>query len=1160
MGKFTGPSVIPGAQVDLPTGEGTGGDFAEFFAEQPKESPAINVPTDGASVDQGAPTETTEVSEDVYDLQSTALNQEQRARERTPAIAELVGGSLTEAAIKEDDPFSAALGRGDKVNGLLQYSADSTSLKAQLPTAKRDLLKQGYTEAAFTSTTPEGDLKTATNPAIKGSQANIGASQVLFDPRVLDAGRFNENGYLEVDPEFGKIMSLATENWLYTQAQGTGSNNIVSQDFGVESEAQSAQPTLEVTKATGNQQLGKDIYRAWKRQKAALEGKPTDEYVAEEESINPDTFTFIGDMAKEIYSQANPDILYRPENQTSDQVIFQLTPEGITQLNTLEKSIKGLFGAPEVAPLNAISDTAQPVYEAKGRVRQVTTKVGDLKDWSLVQESMKNYHSVTYVNDPKREAMAFQFGILGLLNHSTDNVYANMFDIGSKRAEDIQGTKDKMLTEAKNEPNPKKQEALFQAASLYDPKSISARDRSKFFNLLDGLAQYSGKINHLTFAMQGLTGRTHAQQTRYNPQAHKVVRFVVGGGNYFTWRPDDGGVIDRNFKEIMSALLLKDDNGKDAKDLTTEQRLKLFNQQLASGQMDSLIAMGNNIGTAVAGFNTAEAKADVQRALAAKTPEETNAIKKQMRDKYGADPLNPDTKAFLAKHGDEGPIFAEALVDLARYAEAKKKGTPMKSSITVEMDGKTHGPATNAAQLGVEKMAERTGLLRTQDYTLTDDIDSRKAMGEYMLDIAPSLSGTLYPSEKHNAFNEVLKLAVKDRANFLKKSPMTMGYGQELGSLKMHVETTVFNGPQATNIRSELKRNGISEADAITFLHTMLVDSIFNVMDPKVVAVSRLLRANNLIATMTNEVLYMDNAMGFRSYAAAKQQQKDETKSASYAFTGEGGARSAQFYRSKPEGSAVRQYEKDEPAIPGGFGHGRVIPIAVQSYDGNMIARTGSGSSWEKIKGTAKSRGGNPFVLPIFDAFKTDLGSFDTVRNESNNNWVNGLENHSYVTAIMDGWFKETQQKFKEKFKDKDPNATVEINADNEWRGIHWLFQDNPTAFTPQLNLQYMLKKTMDVRPKKVGETIADYQKFIGGQAAATAKKIYRSMEAKGIPNKHITSLTNQQLRDTINIIVNGLQISGRNASTVSQINRDKKKLLDKYRSNNRAARQVDIA
>ena len=113
------------------------------------------------------------------------------------------------------------------------------------------------------------------------------------------------------------------------------------------------------TKATGNDALGKEIYRQWKRQKAANEGRPTDEYVAEEANISPETFTFIGDMAKEVYAEANPKMLERFDPTDSNpQVTFQVTADGVAKLNHLDNTFKGLLGTPEVPPLNAVSDTA----------------------------------------------------------------------------------------------------------------------------------------------------------------------------------------------------------------------------------------------------------------------------------------------------------------------------------------------------------------------------------------------------------------------------------------------------------------------------------------------------------------------------------------------------------------------------------------------------------------------------------------------------------------------------------------------------------------------------------------------------------------------------------------------------------------------------------
>lgn len=930
-------------------------------------------------------------------------------------------------------------------------------------------------------------------------------------------------------------------------------------DFGGESDVPAG---LDLTKATGNAQLGRDVYRSWKRHQAALEGRPTDDYIQQEGEINPDAFTFIGDLAKEVYSEANPDIFSRVGEQIDDagnkQVHFQLTPKGANILNGVSKANPELYSTQEVKPLNAISDTAQPVYEAKTQVRGVTTKVGDLKDPRLIEEAKKNYHSVKYVNDPQRMNIAMKYGLAALLNNGKDNVYANMFEIGGERVDAIGGRLDQLKSELSRETNPKKAKKLQDNINSYDPKQIFAQDRMKFLKVLGSLAQNNNKANHLTFAMQGLTGRIHMQQTLYNPQSHKAVRFVVGGGNTLQWTPGKG-ILDQNFREVMASYFLVDDKGTKGKDLTTSERLKLFEQRLSTGELNTLAAMGREIKTDLAAFDNAQAISLFQQLHAATDPNQVAQIKQQLAQ-LGQPNLSESTVNELKKHEEEGPVFAEALSELASYVDAMKNGTSMKSTITVEMDGKTHGPATNAAQLGIKEMAERTGLIRTQDYKLTDELDSRLAMGEYMRDTVGAFEGTLYPAEKVNGFTALINLATQDRKNFLKKAPMTMGYGQELGSLKGHVETTVFTGDKSNEIRALLKDEKIADKDAVEFLHTMLVNSIFEIMDAKVVDSARLLRANNLVATMTDEVLYMDNAAGFRSYAAAKQHIAEKDEAAEYRFQKDGktAKRRAQFYRSEAAGSAVRSYGEGEGAVPGGFGHGRVIPISVQSYDGNMIARTGTGQSWDTIKNKAKGRGAsNPFVLPIFDAFKTDLASFDSVREESNKNWVNGLKNHSYITEIMGTWFEETRQKVKRDFDAKDPNEVVAVNPDTKWRGVHWLFNEFNDQGQPMM--QYMIKKTMAVPPKKEEQTIAEYQMSIGLVAGGAMKNIYKKMDHHGIP-KQFEQLTNQQLRVLINIVMSELNVGGRNKQMIGRITKDKNELFKKFAAQGRGARQVDIA
>ena len=73
----------------------------------------------------------------------------------------------------------------------------------------------------------------------------------------------------------------------------------------------------------------------------------------------------------------------------------------------------------------------------------------------------------------------------------------------------------------------------------------------KFLNIVGAAAEYSGQANHLTFALQALTGRIHDQQTLYSPQAHKMIRFLTGSGNVYQFQPDTNSEVEKAWKEIL---------------------------------------------------------------------------------------------------------------------------------------------------------------------------------------------------------------------------------------------------------------------------------------------------------------------------------------------------------------------------------------------------------------------------------------------------------------------------------------------------------------------------------------------------------------------------------------------------------------------------------
>lgn len=1184
MGKFSPPSVIPGAQPELPT-QNKASDFAELLEQQAPEQtspaapestgaaiptqPIAEVPTGAQIAANIAPEERMSAEElfessmptvqvDATGERAAVLNEEQRARERIPAYSEVLGRPLNVSSVDSNQPVESMLRRGDNVAATLASNVAGSKMTGA---ARVEQIQAGFPEAAFAQTDAEGNVQTPVAPALKNSNVNVGVQAMIYDPRLLGASVLDpETNQLTVDPDLGKLMSIATEAWLYQQMEAaTERSGAIDEETGVPGELEFGETGGQrFTKATGNERLGREIWAAYKRQQAVNKGDMSDSYLDGIDDVSSEMFVFLGDLAKETYAKANPDMLFRDDREVQrgvrgGQVYFQLTPEGAMKLDALQQSYKGLMAQAEVKPLNGVSETAQPVFEGRMRVRPVTTKIGDLKDWSIVQEAMANYHGVKYVNDPGRERIAYMFAMLGLINaNNPDNqVYSGMFDLGAAALQALQGEKQRLLADAQNETIPPLREKKMKLAQAYDPIKILQANREKFLNVSATAGEYSGMANHLTFSMQSLTGRTHVQQTLYNPQAHKFLRFIVGSGQIYRWRPGSNTEVEKAWKEIISAAMYTSErNGQTFKgsELSTTERLANFESNLGGAQWNQMVAWGNQLKNATLNFDVDGAKGVLGELKRAKSPEEVSTLKRRIMETFGQDPLDASLKADLAKHGNEAPHMAEFYIQIADYDAAMKAGKSFASTINAEMDGKTHGPATNAAQLGVPSMAKRTGLIVTQDFSNTDLMDSRKAMGEQMNDTITARAGGLYPANQMGIFQDIVALATKDRDNFLKKSPMTMGYGQEIPSLKGHVETTVFVGPQSEGIKKLAQDNNIDLQDVVNVLHTMLVDSIFEIMDPKVVAAGRLLRANALLSQITNEVMYFENAMGFRSYAAGKQTVPEETRSVPFKFR-DGQQVSVQFYKERAEGSAVRGERG-----PGAWTSGRIIPVAVQSYDGNMISRTGSGSSWAAIQAAAKRNGSdNAFMLPIFDAAVTDLGTFTEVRKQMNANWLAGIRDHSYVDSIMDGWFNETMQNFEQRMM-QNPNEVFDIaDPDSPFRGLNFLWAPAGKKDT-QLSKAY--SKVLQAPAKTPGVDIKTYINTLKDLGRSRADEVFNMLNEEGINPMANSKLTAAQIVKAVKIISNGMNLSSRNKQAVNLIKKDKAELLQQV---DKTVTQVDL-
>ena len=145
------------------------------------------------------------------------------------------------------------------------------------------------------------------------------------------------------------------------------------------------------------------------------------------------------------------------------------------------------------------------------------------------------------------------------MSNTTTDDYANMFKIGKQKYQNLVSEKAKLFNAAERaaqQGKVRKAAALQAQAEAYDPINILNLERENAIGIVEGMLRYSGKANYLSFAMQALTGRMHAQQTVYNPQAKKIIRSVVGSGNVYQWVPGQGK-LDTTFIEAMSAHLFE---------------------------------------------------------------------------------------------------------------------------------------------------------------------------------------------------------------------------------------------------------------------------------------------------------------------------------------------------------------------------------------------------------------------------------------------------------------------------------------------------------------------------------------------------------------------------------------------------------------------------
>ena len=1129
----------------------------------------------------------------------TPLQEVQRERERIKPLSQ-----RAQVIAESTDPAQAMLNRAGNVTAVLDKTRD------ELPT-----LPTGFkSKAKFHEGDVEGALGEGLSP-----------SRLLYDPAVLDAAEFDYKNQERINPMVGAIMGMVTENWLRNSGFQDG-KEIEGEAFADEEvdAVVSAEPDPEspLAKSKQNARLGDQVWTEWMREKAVLDGLPSDEYVTQRRKPGSEELQAIGAMAKEAYWAGNQDIVDRFDKD--GQVYFQIKPDKHQKLVDSYKALSKPFESEEVPPLLNAPAQGQPEFEARTRAKAQTTKTGIKDAGPVIRKAKENLSKMPRLQDKGREkiffAMAMQgiaegfqaissavqpdpnyvgtgrppltFNLDALPPASADSVYAAHYKVGVKRARALVSKKQNAiktataeLEEERAQPEPKasvikKLEAELAEAHKLSPAAIYKADTLKLLETLQTTARYSGQVLHGTYATQMLTGRLGMQQNKWDPQGNTALRFVVGGPNKVRLNPRNNGVAERAFKELIVKHFL---GTKDSKaDLKPHARIEAFNNwkngrpTIIRGQTFEGVGRREKDGEVVrtpVSYEEAVAAGKALNEWAAgidATPAQQAVLGVQV------DPAAPlgDTLAPLAEAGlgalpdaavavvdkvsvKEAPYVVDWLMNLAQFDEGK----PFYTSTEGEIDGITHGISSNAMALGLENMALRAGAINPDPSLKLMPLESdgqvsgdlRDAMKAYIEDAAPEIAQTFIDQSDPETLHHLVDIAneaVQDRDNYLKRSPMTLGYGQALESLRQHVRTTMDTGDRFQEIQNIISDNNMDSKQVEDFLHTTLVNSIGQELDARVLRVGEQLKGINMLATMSNHVMYYDNGMNFRSNITSLENLPSDDpnapKPSKFKLRGRGGKGEMNIettvFKEAPSGSALRAYDADSDPVPGAWGHGRSIPTMAQTYDGTMISGVATGKSHADMSHMLRSMNYQLSYQPIFDAFKGDLATLGVLREKANEEWVKGIKKNDYVGQLLGpkGWYDETLSNFRKEL--QEMTEPLVLDETGKWKGFNHIINNKGAAsIAKTLAPNEEVAKERGI-PLDLDARYGGYLDLtIGVEERAGLKRPFK--DGKPAPYPQITP---QQALNYLDELMETLKIRQYNHKLARDVDTDRKELFKK--------------
>ena len=952
----------------------------------------------------------------------------------------------------------------------------------------------------------------AERAAAKGTKPTASLNAALASVNALEQ---NPNGQLVPTKRLMAVGSVVTENVISDLAYGLPDIEVEAEIAMLEGRdpeeaaAQAAQRRSAIKQGKGgkkrpekfareasNARLGQEIYQHYQRLMA--DDIPTKLPSREAEVL--------GDMFKEAWYQNNKEEGLMEKIQVGDHNFYQLTPKGADILNKGAAARKKWLPKQEVLPAkNPIKDNKLPGDVGANVVKGVSGSLGHSFKGSRIEEAQRNLATIGHVVDTRRGMLSLATVLPALVQQNPDSWQAEIHGFGKKKMRKAMakhaGNREAALAELQE-----------QKVTLANEVKAAASDRKG--------------INYLSYYTQAYNGRIAPQQTYFNPTSSKYIRALTRSAN-----PSVLGVPNKDGKantmkewalQNMYAMMLV----KDADALLPDGRL----QKLEAAE-PQLLSWAAEIEEAMANSMTDAQYEAVSEAISQGMPlDDPNFPQFQPLQ------LSPELSEKVASKGEDGIAFMDGLLDFKDYVQARKDGRPFHTYFNATFDGKTNGIASNGLQMGDERVAYKTGVLRDQNVTLLDnDMDIRDDLQEEVFKVINrngfTNAGDLGPALTDVA-NEIFK--VRD---LHKAVTMTFGYGMDIKGFVFPIQNTM------EEIRAKMNENPDSD-EAKRYLTSIAIlddattaefnpaqallapyaEALINVMSEDALAARSVMRSSAAMFAAMNMPFKIKSPSDTNIIIGGKMSEGAEGADASRYDIG-GQRPKVVHYENRVTAAAPRN------DVAGGVAFSGSIPGPVQALDADTVARAFSGKSWKKMEGAS---GGKPYMHPIYDAFKVDLNGFATSLEEVNNGWLDASAEWSYLESTRDG-LDEAYAAFQEEYKDRSPRDPLSNQEAYYMRSMLTQTESQSSGKLWPANLTRMFEKTLE---KGKNEDADDFFKRSRDHAYDLINTIRTPLD----------KLTVADLREFNKQLRNKLDINHRLSTTIGSTNDKKKKLIRKAR------------